>query len=148
MRVDISTGKGTSSMDKSAAKFTECTWSLEASSFLTLWLNCPHEHLVSLHTQHRLLVFPPQYEDSFADLFEPTMYIYGVASFVAECLALFPWIFGLVSGFFQASAQMPPRGIYSDVTLPYLNSLRVKTHFLEKASECECRRWCRPHPKG
>ena len=25
-----------------------------------------------------------------------------------------------VSGFFQASAQMPPRGICSDVTLPYL----------------------------
>jgi hypothetical protein len=49
--------------------------------------------------------------------------IYGVASFVAECLALFPWFFlapfGLISGFFQASAQMPPRGIYSDVTLPY-----------------------------
>ena len=30
-----STGKGTSGMDKLAAKFTECTWSLEAS-FLTL----------------------------------------------------------------------------------------------------------------
>ena len=28
--------------------------------------------------------------------------------------------FGVVTGFFQASAQMPPRGIYSDVTLPYL----------------------------
>jgi len=46
------------------------------------------------------------------------IYIYGVAYFVAECLALFP--FGLVSGLFQASAEMPPRGIYSDITLPYL----------------------------
>jgi hypothetical protein len=49
--------------------------------------------------------------------------VYGAASFVAECLALFPsfvlCLFGLVSGIFQASAQMPPRGIYSDVTLPY-----------------------------
>ena len=35
MRVDNSTGKGTSGMASLAAKFTECTWSLEAS-FLTL----------------------------------------------------------------------------------------------------------------
>ena len=27
-------------------------------------LDCPCEHLVSLCTQHRQLVFPPQYEDS------------------------------------------------------------------------------------
>jgi len=27
-------------------------------------LDCPHEHLVSIRTQHRQLVFPPQYEDS------------------------------------------------------------------------------------
>jgi hypothetical protein len=27
-------------------------------------LDFPHEHLVSLRTQHRQLVFPPQYEDS------------------------------------------------------------------------------------
>ena len=27
-------------------------------------LECPHEHLFSIHTQHRQLVFPPQYEDS------------------------------------------------------------------------------------
>ena len=27
-------------------------------------LDCPHEHLVSLRTQHRQLVFPPQNEDS------------------------------------------------------------------------------------
>jgi len=48
----------------------------------------------------------------------------SVAYFVAECLALFPWfilrLYGLVTGFSQASAQMPPRGIYSNVTLPYL----------------------------
>jgi len=27
-------------------------------------LDCPHEHLVSICTKHRQLVFPPQYEDS------------------------------------------------------------------------------------
>jgi len=55
-------------------------------------LDCPHEHLVSLRTQHRQLVFPPQYEDSptrlRAFLNQPN--VYGVANFVAECLALFP----------------------------------------------------------
>ena len=55
-------------------------------------LDCPHEHLVSLHTQHRQLVFPPQNEDGPTRL---RTYLnqpdnYGVASFVAECLALFP----------------------------------------------------------
>ena len=41
MRVDNSTGKGTSGMwTNLAAKFTECTWSLEAS-FLTLWESRP-----------------------------------------------------------------------------------------------------------
>ena len=29
-----------------------------------IWLDCPHEHFVSLCTQHRQLVFPPQYENS------------------------------------------------------------------------------------
>jgi len=56
-------------------------------------LDCPHEHLVSLRTQHRQLVFPPQYEDSSPTrlrtfLNQPS--IYSVAYFVAECLALFP----------------------------------------------------------
>ena len=55
-------------------------------------LDCLHEHLVSLHTQHCQLVFPPQYEDSPTRLGtffnQPDMY--GVALFVAECLALFP----------------------------------------------------------
>ena len=55
-------------------------------------LDCPHEHLVSIRTQHRQLVFPPQYEDSPTCLrtFLNQPDIYGVASFVAECLALFP----------------------------------------------------------
>jgi hypothetical protein len=72
----------------------------------------------------RQLVFPLQYEDSPTRLrtFLNQPEICGVASFVAECLALFPWffwrLFNLVSGFLQASAQMPSRGIY--VTLPYL----------------------------
>jgi len=33
---------------------------------------------------------------------------------------LFLRLIDLVIGTFQASAQMPPRGIYSDVTLPHL----------------------------
>jgi len=55
-------------------------------------LNCPHEHFVSIRTQHRQLVFPPQYEDSPTQIrtFLNQPDIYGVASFVAECLALFP----------------------------------------------------------
>jgi len=52
------------------------------------WLDCPHEHLVSLRTQHRQLVFPPQYEDSPTRLRtflnQPDMY--NVAFFVAEFL--------------------------------------------------------------
>jgi hypothetical protein len=32
---------------------------------------------------------------------------------------IFLALFGLVIGFFKASAKIPPRGIYSDVTLPY-----------------------------
>jgi len=60
-------------------------------------LDCPHEHLVSFRTQHRQLVFPLQNEDgptrlrtflNHPDMNHPD--IYGVASFVAECLALFP----------------------------------------------------------
>ena len=54
-------------------------------------LDCPHKHLVSLRTQHRQLVLPPQYEDSPTRLtFLNQPDIYGVAYFVAECLALFP----------------------------------------------------------
>jgi len=43
------------------------------------------------------------------------------ASFAAECLAalfscfLSSALFGLITGFCQAFAQMPPKGIYSDV---------------------------------
>jgi len=32
-------------------------------------------------------------------------------------------LFGLVTGFLQASAQMPPRGIYSDGAIPALSDL-------------------------
>jgi hypothetical protein len=58
-------------------------------------LDCPHEQLVSFHTQHRQLAwscFPPQYEGSPTRLrtFLNQPDVYGVASFVAECLALFP----------------------------------------------------------
>ena len=55
-------------------------------------LDCPHEHLVRLRTQHRQLVFPPQYEDSLTRLrtFLNQPDNFDVASFVAKCLALFP----------------------------------------------------------
>jgi len=45
-----------------------------------------------VRTQHRQLVFPPQYEDSPTRLrtFLNQPDICGVAYFVAECLALFP----------------------------------------------------------
>ena len=91
-------------------------------------LDCPHKHFVSLRTQYRRLVFPPQFEDSPSRsrtfLNQPD--VYGVASFVAEYLALFPSFFSSaflvwLQAFFQASAQMPPRGINSDVALPYLS---------------------------
>jgi len=59
--------------------------------FRTL-LNYLHEHLVSLRTQHHQLVFPPQYDDSPTRLmtFLNQPDVPNVASFVAECLALFP----------------------------------------------------------
>jgi len=54
-------------------------------------LECPHEHLASLRTQHQL-VFPPQHEDGPTRLrtFLNQPDVPGVAFFVAECLALFP----------------------------------------------------------
>jgi len=84
-------------------------------------LDCPHEHLVSLRTQHRHLVLPPQYEDSPTRLKtflnQPDMY--GVASLEAECLALyFPFIFLAPFRFghdFLSFRSDAPTGIYSDV---------------------------------
>ena len=54
-------------------------------------LDCPHEHLVRLRTQQQL-IFPPQFEDGPARLrnFMNQPDIFGVASFVAKCLAMFP----------------------------------------------------------
>ena len=72
----------------------KCDWhSVQDEEHILLESDCPREHLVSLRTQHRgrQLAFPPQYEDSPTRLMiflnQPDMY--GVASFVAECLALF-----------------------------------------------------------
>ena len=55
------------------------------------------------------LIFPPQFEDGPACLrtFMNRPDIFGVASFVAKCLALFPWciflaFFGLVTGYFPS----------------------------------------------
>ena len=54
-------------------------------------LDCPHEQLVSLRTRHHIL-FPPQAQDGTTRLrdFINQPDTSGVASFVAECLALFP----------------------------------------------------------
>ena len=54
-------------------------------------LDSPHEHLIRLRTQQQL-IFPPQFEDDPARLrnFLNQPDIFGVASFVAKCLALFP----------------------------------------------------------
>jgi len=54
------------------------------------------------------------------------------------CLrSFFSYLFFL-TGFFQASAQKPPRGICSDVTLPYLNFLleRLDTHTIHIRFNC------------
>jgi len=40
----------------------KCDWHAAQDEEHNL-LDCPHEHLVSLRTQHRQLVFPPQYEE-------------------------------------------------------------------------------------
>ena len=57
-------------------------------------LDCLHEHLVRLRTQQQL-IFPPQFEDGPARLrtFMNQPDNFGVASFVAKCLALFPLFF-------------------------------------------------------
>ena len=47
-------------------------------------LDCPYEHLGSLRTRHRQLVFPPQFEDSPTRLRTFLNQPYGVASIVAE----------------------------------------------------------------
>ena len=67
----------------------KCAWHSVQDEEHVLLDCCPHEHLVSLCTQHRQLVFPPQYEDSTTCLmtFVNQLGISGVASFVAKCLA-------------------------------------------------------------
>jgi hypothetical protein len=67
---------------------------------------------VLANTQHRKLAFPTHYEDSTTRLmtFLNQPDIYGVASFVAECLALVPWSF--LAPFFvwlQATSKLPFR---------------------------------------
>ena len=73
----------------SSGSVTNVTGTLFRMRNMHILLDCPHEHhLVSLRTQHRQLVFPPQHEDSPTRLrtFLNQPDIYGVASFVAECL--------------------------------------------------------------
>ena len=54
-------------------------------------LDCPHEHLINLRTQHQLS-FPLQSVNNTNCLrnFMNQPEVSGVASFVAECLALLP----------------------------------------------------------
>ena len=75
----------------SSGSLTNVTGSLFSQEKEHTFLDCPHEHLVSLRTQHHQLVFPPQYKDSLTRLktFSNQPEIYGVAYFVAECPALF-----------------------------------------------------------
>ena len=60
------------------------------------------------------------------------LFNFGVASFVAKCLAVFWFGYRL---FIQASAQMPTRGIYSDVTLtlPYLTMKHIPCWCCQRA---------------
>ena len=80
-------------------------------------LDCPHEHLVRLRAQQQL-IFPPQFEDGPARLrtFMNQPDIFGVASFVAKCLALIPFFLAFLvwlQAFFQASARCPPEAYIS-----------------------------------
>jgi hypothetical protein len=88
-------------------------------------LDCPHEHLVSLlHTQHRQLVFPPQYEDSPTreDFFEPARYIW-CGLFYGWVPSPFPLIFSSafsvwLQAFTKLSLRCPPKAY---ITIePYL----------------------------
>jgi len=67
-------------------------WLAHCSGWGIHFTGLSDEHLVSLRTQHRQLVFPLQNEDGPTRLktFVNQPDIYGVASFVAECLALYP----------------------------------------------------------
>ena len=85
-------------------------------------LNCPHEHLVRLRTQQQL-IFPPQFEDGPARLRTNLIFlVLPLLQLSAQPCSLdfssdfLVWL----QAFIQASAQMPTRGINSDVTLPYL----------------------------
>ena len=87
-----------------------------AKNNCNILLDCPHEHLVSLRTQHRQLVFPPQHGDS------PTLYV--VAHF---------W-FGF--RLFQASAQLPPRKRRSFVLESPISSAVVCSVDKERLRRC------------
>ena len=75
----------------SSGSVTDVTGTLFRMRNTCILLDCPHEHLVRLRTQQQL-IFPPQFEDGPARLrtFMNQPDIFGVASFVAKCLALFP----------------------------------------------------------
>jgi hypothetical protein len=75
----------------SSGSVTDVTGTLFRMRNTCILLDCPHEHLVRLRTQQQL-IFPPQFEDGPARLrtFMNQPDIFGVVSFVAKCLALFP----------------------------------------------------------
>ena len=81
-----------------------CAWSMQTSSVCHSFI--PE---VFRDCTQQQLIFPPQFEYGPARLrtFMNQPDIFGVASFVAKCLALFPWciflaFFGLVTGYFPS----------------------------------------------
>jgi hypothetical protein len=78
---------------------------------------------------------PEAYSPTRLRTFLNQPYIYGVAIFVAECLALFPRFF-LAPFLVEASAQLPPRDIYSNVTFPSLTSRTYRQLTLSCIATC------------
>ena len=92
-------------------------------------LDCQHELLVSLRTQHQL-VFPPQYEDgpTWLRTFLNLQGASGVASFVSAwpfSLAFFWLLFWSGYRLSPSFRLYAPRGIYSDVILPHLSASSI-----------------------
>jgi len=65
---------------------------------------------------------------TFMSLPDMSLLRFGITNHAFVRAAFMLVFFWLVSGFFQASAQMPPRGIYSDVTLPYASICVMNTY--------------------
>jgi len=74
----------------------------------------------SSQTSHTATVYLPTsvwgWPSSFEDLYEPTWY-FGVASFVAKCLALFPWFLSLAFLVWLQAFSQPTSPRYNEVTM-------------------------------